>query len=170
MFQSTLPARGATSVGLFALPRNCVSIHAPRAGSDLLISSIVGVESSFNPRSPRGERHEAKHEYRVNGVVSIHAPRAGSDMPRGLRWTGWPCFNPRSPRGERRRLKLDGQEVWFQSTLPARGATNPGWRASVVAKFQSTLPARGATAPTGSPLKFTVFQSTLPARGATLIE
>ncbi len=56
-------------------------------------------------------------------------------------------FNPRSPRGERPITLSDGSgESRFQSTLPARGATDDctGYRADE--EFQSTLPARGATA------------------------
>ena len=56
----------------------------------------------------------------------------------------------------------------FQSTLPARGATNctaPGPPAE--GTFQSTLPARGATWRRSWTISALVFQSTLPARGAT---
>ena len=62
VFQSTLPVRGATytmhSFGEY--PR--ISIHAPRAGSDL--SHTMGAVSSnrnFNPRSPCGERLADSH-------------------------------------------------------------------------------------------------------------
>ena len=59
--------------------------------------------------------------------------------------------------------------VTFQSTLPARGATD--WRkhrTRQAVAFQSTLPARGATRQTRSPrTSSSPFQSTLPARGAT---
>ena len=56
-------------------------------------------------------------------------------------------FNPRSPHGERHRLrKADGHGSRFQSTLPARGATNGLNAAFNQCAFQSTLPARGATA------------------------
>ena len=56
-------------------------------------------------------------------------------------------FNPRSPHGERlvyTIIPLLRQP--FQSTLPARGATDDDDRALRTAhRFQSTLPARGAT-------------------------
>ena len=100
-------------------------------------------------------------------------------------------FNPRSPHGERHTSR--GKRVPqlpFQSTLPARGATQASNCIVQHEQFQSTLPARGATrcervseqaavdfnprSPHGErrlPLR-TVrqparFQSTLPARGAT---
>ena len=81
LFQSTLPARGATLQIGRSESADVVSIHAPRAGSDRRLtwwrSSIMG----FNPRSPRGERLEG-----IRGVFPIFP---------------------------------------FQSTLPARGATDP---------------------------------------------
>ena len=124
--------------------------------------------------------------------ISIHAPREGSDSCSRKGCAHQDYFNPRSPRGERpfnhpRRINLSR----FQSTLPARGATNPCQTAKHhQLLFQSTLPARGATisrygctskainfnprSPRGERLarewagNFSdKFQSTLPARGAT---
>ena len=100
-FQSTLPVGGATSFFCFALPRLCISIHAPRGGSDptllaeltipLLFQSTLPVGGAtqgktllpfilddFNPRSPWGERHRCNISRRTD-----------TD------------FNPRSPWGER---------------------------------------------------------------------
>ena len=58
-------------------------------------------------------------------LISIHAPRTGSDL------------------GRRRHRRAAGA---FQSTLPARGATQPPAEHASGQQFQSTLPARGATA------------------------
>ena len=81
-FLSTLPAWGATFVSLvtFKVRRNfyprsprgerlencenckaksCISIHAPRVGSDLCGGHIPPQWRYFYPRSPRGERHGA---------------------------------------------------------------------------------------------------------------
>ena len=79
----------------------------------------------FNPRSPRGERHQGL-EYDAFGIeISIHAPHAGSDEPGAIGSAGYVDFNPRSPRGER---LLGGYLILrrrkFQSTLPTRGATS----------------------------------------------
>ena len=102
----------------------------------------------FNPRSPHGERHKlARREnahwvfqstlpargatYRActlpmrADIISIHAPRTGSDILIYKIWFIIYNFNPRSPHGERQRfqdLPLFG--IQFQSTLPARGATD----------------------------------------------
>ena len=77
----------------------------------------------FNPRSPHGERPAVgvQHRYRA-------------------------YFNPRSPHGERPiTFEAILCDFPFQSTLPARGATQWAnyWYDKL--QFQSTLPARGAT-------------------------
>ena len=101
-FQSTLPARGATPARESKLLDGCISIHAPRTGSD--------TDTSFSTNEQQ--------------MISIHAPRTGSDQH--SRWTApdGKNFNPRSPHGERPDFRRDvfGNQQ-FQSTLPARGAT-----------------------------------------------
>ena len=191
IFQSTLPARGATISQLVVLPVRYISIHAPRTGSDQEPTCYLAWAPSFqstlpargatrlqavrgqaavyfNPRSPHGERHVA----------------TGEDVePED--------FNPRSPHGERRGTNSTRlQSALFQSTLPARGATTPTARRGAAGcdfnprsphgerptqacdtrntiQFQSTLPARGATRWTVKNTRLEKFQSTLPARGAT---
>ena len=101
-FQSTLPVGGATI--RFPPTMGCVtiSIHAPRGGSDRIITiNIQGI------------------------TISIHAPRGGSDDKEVIRCLNRYNFNPRSPWGER--LKRHGLQphlyTVFQSTLPVGGAT-----------------------------------------------
>ena len=124
-FQSTLPARGATTQSIMRARGGYISIHAPRTGSDATDGRCTTIAEHFNPRSPHGER---PHCPRLGGIrrgISIHAPRTGSD--------------------------------WLSVSIVA-----------VVSGFQSTLPARGATdAVSASKTSILVFQSTLPARGAT---
>ena len=101
LFQSTLPAGGAT----FMCGGQCgifwVSIHAPRRGSDL-----------FRGEDPRGER-SFQSTLPAGGATRSADPC----VARG-------SFNPRSPQGERlETLKLMGGSGMFQSTLPAGGAT-----------------------------------------------
>ena len=107
-----------------------------------------------------------------NKIISIHAPRTGSDQTA---------------------LKTGADPVIFQSTLPARGATDgkdyidadtiisihaPRTGSDVIKPetylynlvFQSTLPARGATFYNVCYSSIIRFQSTLPARGATSLE
>ena len=78
IFQSTLPAWGATCVFRCSVYGAVISIHAPRMGSDLvpLCDGLVG-------------------------RISIHAPRMGSDTKIDAVWRADSYFNPRSPHGER---------------------------------------------------------------------
>ena len=123
VFQSTLPARGATVVLPLPVPAAEISIHAPRTGSDVAIA----------PGSARG-------------TISIHAPRTGSDVSMDGTIRSGDYFNPRSPHGERHCYTPTAiQSTAFQSTLPARGATWKIPQISAILGFQSTLPARGAT-------------------------
>jgi len=126
LFQSTLPVWGATSItrdGL--LISSCISIHAPRVGSDVKMSALCTASTHFNPRSPCGERLG----YVVRQFFCVYFnPRS----PCGERPHSIPdacCkrkhFNPRSPCGERlcsKRYISSNSE--FQSTLPVWGATS----------------------------------------------
>ena len=79
IFQSTLPARGATDY----LPKpftDCIiSIHAPRTGSDVIILCFFirgGIfQSTLPARGATGRVIEAD----ALTIISIHAPRTGSD-------------------------------------------------------------------------------------------
>ena len=124
LFQSMLPARGATFPSMIAIFNRQISIHAPRTGRDPFVATSSTARRHFNPRSPHGERLNGVFTLGNAAIISIHAPRTGSDAMR----RGWP---------------------------PDRG------------RFQSTLPARGATQSPISPAQHSIFQSTLPARGAT---
>ena len=55
-FQSTLPARGATSLPRAEGSAESISIHAPRTGSDCADAIALPRCVHFNPRSPHGER------------------------------------------------------------------------------------------------------------------
>ena len=60
IFQSTLPARGATFVGQSRGSCSNISIHASRTGSDLPERKERRRHCYFNPRSPHGERHRVR--------------------------------------------------------------------------------------------------------------
>ena len=102
LFQSTLPARGAT--------RACAPSSArqgrfqstlPARGATLRLLLFGHKQVHFNPRSPRGER-QLYSVLRVRKfAISIHAPREGSDVTVIFDWLLDLDFNPRSPRGER---------------------------------------------------------------------
>ena len=125
VFQSTLPARGAT----------CLSISLPSASYH------------FNPRSPHGERLATlPHAYK-QPRISIHAPRTGSDQLYELGMLSPTQFQSTLPaRGATLLMPFTAMLAIFQSTLPARGATAcEAVQVAAMCVFQSTLPARGAT-------------------------
>ena len=148
IFQSTLPARGAT----------CSAVHRANAILD------------FNPRSPHGERRRDYRTWYRALLISIHAPRTGSDVPRVQSADTGRQISIHAPRtgSDQNIASAVTFRAAFQSTLPARGATiQRPCSSSVKSRFQSTLPARGATQKKQQVDDGKIFQSTLPARGAT---
>ena len=124
VFQSTLPARGATRCPRVADFPVIISIHAPREGSDGILYICVSVTPPFQSTLPARGATLAYHYCRCKQNISIHAPREGSDQYLDNSVHFHINFNPRSPRGERPKNYLPvRQPATFQSTLPARGAT-----------------------------------------------
>ena len=103
IFQSTLPAGGATSrLKSCEEASDCISIHAPRGGSDLPFRAYCLIWN-ISIHAPRGGSDGAADGVSVYlHLISIHAPRGGSDQHL-LIFCPFPSldFNPRSPRGER---------------------------------------------------------------------
>ena len=191
VFQSTLPARGATTSISSTSSTSKISIHAPRTGSDRGLRPRDVRLAHFNPRSPHGERHIAeiiitvwvlfqstlpargatppKHgSTRIPGI-SIHAPRTGSDRDWKRGAENPERISIHAPRTGSDDISAIAKDKYnqFQSTLPARGATDAGTKRGTSGQFQSTLPARGATMADVRDGPLYRFQSTLPARGAT---
>ena len=102
-----------------------ISIHAPCTGSDAHTTSISGLNGNFNPRSLHGERRYSFLAARRHSSISIHAPCTGSDVDilspntETLISIHAPCTG-----SDRNNVKKQIAEPEFQSTLPARGATN----------------------------------------------
>ena len=192
LFQSTLPARGATTtvpefdfaiaisihaprtgsdptLAVFLETIGTISIHAPRTGSDGLPRDYQFREDAFQSTLPaRGATVEANCKG-DNTLISIHAPRTGSDLRCADTGRTNAYFNPRSPHGERRKCRrLSATKTTFQSTLPARGATTykcPDCGATIISIH---APRTGSDAIGGrGSNRNASFQSTLPARGAT---
>ena len=102
LFQSTPPARGATTSRLTHAAFMDISIHAPREGGDFPADTAAASKHYFNPRPPRGGRpRSAIHLSSRLGfqstppargatlslrfvscfhLISIHAPREGGDV------------------------------------------------------------------------------------------
>ncbi len=171
-FQSTLPARGATRSASAREVHRAISIHAPRTGSDLLCSLC-----------------------RRFVAISIHAPRTGSDaifsavafssspfqstLPaRGATAPFAGCatsrgyFNPRSPHGERHsRRAVAAPQAAISIHAPRTGSdraqlvrADGHLTISIHAPRTGSDRRRGGWCPRRSR-----FQSTLPARGATVL-
>ena len=148
IFQSTLPARGATMTD----------------------EDDQRFLENFNPRSPRGERLLPRGGLPPRRCISIHAPREGSDFSRLYSRLNKRNFNPRSPRGERLQPAIQpAKQKEFQSTLPARGATvHVVWDILTQHNFNPRSPRGERRAVCCLVARYDVFQSTLPARGATI--
>ena len=147
MFQSTPPARAATSSGhdhgadfdvsihaaraggdsknvIGTAENDSVSIHAARAGGDSRLPAHLAGDRGFNPRRPRGRRLTVTGTSTATVFVSIHAARAGGDRSRRKSPSAGRGFNPRRPRGRRQpRPPSYSIRRMFQSTPPARAAT-----------------------------------------------
>ena len=168
-FQSTLPARGATSSVCARTRRLTISIHAPRTGSDNQEGFARKVPREFQSTLPaRGATQQIGCITQFTGI-SIHAPRTGSDAT--LEITTKPIFhfNPRSPHGERQSNTPTQRRRKVISIHAPRTGSDRQRRRNDGGKqgFQSTLPARGATRLYIRDVLDYIFQSTLPARGAT---
>ena len=191
-FQSTLPARGATSVVDTLQLKAGISIHAPRTGSDRkgAVDVLLLVISIHAPRTGSdggagavrgGKRSISIHAPRTGSdgggriptlyaqSISIHAPRTGSDKHPNTTRRKPPYFNPRSPHGERQSTGAPlSASQGISIHAPRTGSDKPPTPQNIfVRRFQSTLPARGATPKRPRRASRKTFQSTLPARGAT---
>ena len=146
IFQSTLPAWGATCGWECGRGYSNISIHAPRMGSDITGGGNGVYTDTFQSTLPAW------------GATVKHYPDVYN----------YDNFNPRSPHGERpKRSRILDERELFQSTLPAWGATLRISVSRLSLIFQSTLPAWGATSLLRSLGRSFRFQSTLPAWGAT---
>ena len=57
-----------------------ISIHAPREGGDCTGADWRRRTCDFNPRPPRGGRHQGQAYDFIAFDISIHAPREGGDV------------------------------------------------------------------------------------------
>ena len=111
-FQSTLPVWGATDLFALASAGRCISIHAPRVGSDTAHQSSPANSSGFQSTLPVwGATHRLGARL-AHVHISIHAPRVGSDAQGCKSRFCAVYFNPRSPCGERHRISISCQRVF----------------------------------------------------------
>ena len=188
------PPHGERRLVLPVLPCNlCISTHAPRTGSDVLLHEDLRHVANFNPRPPHGERHflhvaekqqifisthaprtgsDYSSRFKLNRVtgISTHAPRTGSDFNGAHETDGRIHFNPRPPHGERlrhRAVSLDAEGI--STHAPRTGSDNFDTTHEQDMEHFNPRPPHGERPLTPSiSARKRVFQPTLPARGATL--
>ena len=170
-FQSTPPARGATTGFSRDKWLTLISIHAPREGGDPLGRYTTSTpQRNFNPRPPRGGRRWTETGgCTISGfqstppargatgldicalhaaLISIHAPREGGDFTALSTNFVFLHFNPRPPRGGRRPTRsARSRFLPHFNPRPPRGGRRLRCLRDKLCKplFQSTPPARGAT-------------------------
>ena len=124
-----------------------ISIHAPRTGSDTCLQHPLNRLPYFNPRSPHGERLRHLQIYQSPSRFQSTLPARGATRGRAVRTVRGRNFNPRSPHGERHMESCN----WLPAQLHFNPRSPHGERPVVLTDgnrgnpFQSTLPARGAT-------------------------
>ena len=147
-FNPRSPCGERRSDGADLLHEGSISIHAPRAGSDLNRHCGYEMADDISIHAPRAGSDRPLLERTNIMAISIHAPRAGSDLL-------FECIIPR--------------EMSFQSTLPVRGATPFRWSCSggSLDDFNPRSPCGERQTGKQAPALTLRFQSTLPVRGAT---
>ena len=169
-FQFTHPVRGATHAVALVAVEGEVSIHAPRAGCDILRSWCQRYGAKVSIHAPRAGCDAVIGYWTLNGIVSIHAPRAGCDHSarcsaehsllfqfthpvRGatrlliLHSNLGVGFNSRTPCGVRRRECLASAGCLGVSIHAPRAGCDIRADISTIEeqRFQFTHPVRGAT-------------------------
>ena len=144
-FQPTLPHGERPDSAIMYPCGVSISTHAPARGATCSAPS-PNFLGDFNPRSPHGERRLSDNSARGQQDFNPRSPHGERPGVSGNR-QDTEHFNPRFPHGERRgQCEYCGSVQTFQSTLPARGATQKPILSLVpTILFQPTLPARGAT-------------------------
>ena len=138
--------RGATLPDVAVQIVRGISIHAPRAGSDLQTSHVQRLLRNFNPRSPCGERQYIERDALMLRIFQSTLPVRGATF--SWRQTYSSCL--------------------FQSTLPVRGATRAvGGEIGRFRDFNPRSPCGERLGSIYNPRGRYAFQSTLPVRGAT---
>ena len=192
VFQSTLPARGATRYRLATHPARRISIHAPRTGSDLTcfpkrhdagrFQSTLPARGAtrlfpaecircrhFNPRSPHGERLEGVYDAKSAATFQSTLPARGATPPLQQVLPVRFYFNPRSPHGERRALRhLTSENSYFNPRSPHGERLGIFVPTYTDADFNPRSPHGERPNSSFIARHIPAFQSTLPARGATI--
>ena len=139
----------------------------PPRGGRLYHNNLTGVDTEFQSTPPARGATEAFCRCLVAGGISIHAPREGGDTSAWCR-RGFLLISIHAPRegGDSDLAAIGHDHYIFQSTPPARGATNAASAsASVTPNFNPRPPRGGRRSPCVSPIRAEPFQSTPPRGG-----
>ena len=141
----------------------------PPARGATMPSLHTAVKLAISIHAPREGGDHTKYYNAIFFCISIHAPREGGDPVEGIFLSRKVEFQSTPPaRGATDIPDATAWTVQFQSTPPARGATVIQRMYAGLHQFQSTPPARGATHVEDISSRELEFQSTPPARGATM--
>ena len=87
IFQSTLPVRGATLPFNRVRRNRYISIHAPREGSDEIITTIVSaIPISIHAPREGSDCKPAQNKRRNFGRMSYYTEKNGKKRPKSLHW------------------------------------------------------------------------------------
>ena len=101
IFQSTLPARGATYTAIVKAFEGVFQSTLPARGATTMLAFFQILVSDFNPRSPHGERHIfCRRKWRILFNFNPRSPH-GERHAQLFYAFRIIYFNPRSPHGER---------------------------------------------------------------------
>ena len=193
IFQSTLPARGATGAFISMILTNIFQSTLPARGATAPSpdpNNYKQFQSTLPARGATCARRYCTATKRFQSTLPARGATSSTNSAKSAKID----FNPRSPHGERQILQqsLIATEP-FQSTLPARGATLYVVLCIHLANISIHAPRTGSDqmeektktagtdfnprSPHGerrpaewrTPMIYK-FQSTLPARGATYID
>ena len=165
-FQSTPPAKGATYDMIDATSINIISIHAPREGGDNERRATQPAEANFNPRPPRRGRLHAARAACWRREFQSTPPRGGRHHPYH-QWQRRGTFQSTPPRGGRHYIIILCIYYFpYFNPRPREGGDQASRPENVVDGISIHAPARGAT-PHGrsAELYKTRFQSTPPRGG-----
>ena len=149
---------------------DCISIHAPRGGSDMRLKLKYRSSSVFQSTLPVGGATSAVQKVQAFISISIHAPRGGSDhcilCGRALCDT----ISIHAPRGgSDSALKQTAQQFLLISIHAPRGGSDP-FSPNIFTKsmhFNPRSPWGERQYVLHGSTYFNQFQSTLPVGGAT---
>ena len=169
LFQSTLPARGATGRRRTTRRHERFQSTLPARGATRLSCASLFFFVDFNPRSPHGERPRRVQRLPFRQNFNPRSPHGERRHQRPHQPPEDRDFNPRSPHGERREShRHDLPDAFISIHAPRTGSDTDGDAQAPPRKISIHAPRTGSDVLLEQKSAgWSTFQSTLPARGAT---